>query len=148
MKAARLGGTARLLCLFGPLWAIGFFAMARFVVPAVWTMPRLRSVVAQPCVMRTATGVPCPFCGGTRSVVHAAHGRWSASLLMSPLGALLIAGGPLGALWLALCAATGRDLGLTAVGRFFCRRLAFWCFLVSLLALWAWKIVAALWLSA
>ncbi|HXY54946.1 MAG TPA: DUF2752 domain-containing protein [Nitrospirota bacterium] len=40
---------------------------------------------APSCVFKGLTGVPCPTCGATRSVVHFAHGELSASLSLNPL---------------------------------------------------------------
>ena len=43
---------------------------------------------APSCVFRDLTGVPCPTCGATRSVVHLAHGELFASFGMNPLVSL------------------------------------------------------------
>lgn len=44
------------------------------------------------CIFRNLTGLPCPGCGITRSVVCCAHGHWSDALRYHPLGpAVLIA---------------------------------------------------------
>src|SRR4051794_24414882 len=43
------------------------------------------------CWLRMATGVPCPFCGGTTSVVHLGHGDLRGAVTASPL-AMLLAG--------------------------------------------------------
>jgi len=40
---------------------------------------------APSCVFKGLTGVPCPTCGSTRSIVHLSHGDLAASLLMNPL---------------------------------------------------------------
>jgi hypothetical protein len=40
------------------------------------------------CVFRDLTGVPCPTCGATRSVVHLARGEFFASFGMNPLVSL------------------------------------------------------------
>jgi Protein of unknown function (DUF2752) len=42
------------------------------------------------CVFRTFTGIPCPTCGATRSLVHLANGNLSASFGMNPAIALLL----------------------------------------------------------
>jgi len=42
------------------------------------------------CVFRDLTGVPCPTCGATRSVVHLARGDFFASFSMNPLISLCI----------------------------------------------------------
>ena len=38
------------------------------------------------CLWRATTGIPCPGCGMTRSIVAALHGSWSASLAYHRLG--------------------------------------------------------------
>jgi hypothetical protein len=40
------------------------------------------------CAFRGLTGMPCPTCGATRSVVHLAHGNIIASVAMNPLVAV------------------------------------------------------------
>jgi len=42
------------------------------------------------CVFRAFTGIPCPTCGATRSLVHLANGNLSASFGMNPAFALLL----------------------------------------------------------
>lgn len=37
------------------------------------------------CPFREATGIPCPSCGMTRSLVHLAHGDLAGSLTLNPL---------------------------------------------------------------
>src|SRR5213082_114107 len=57
------------------------------LVPPSW-------VAAGPplCPFRLLTGLPCPGCGLTRSVVSLAHGDLAAALTFHPLGPLLIVG--------------------------------------------------------
>ncbi|HET6363493.1 MAG TPA: DUF2752 domain-containing protein [Nitrospirota bacterium] len=43
---------------------------------------------APSCVFKGLTGVPCPTCGATRSVVHLARGELFASFVMNPLVSL------------------------------------------------------------
>jgi hypothetical protein len=40
------------------------------------------------CVFKGLTGVPCPTCGSTRSMVHLAHGDVMSAVAMNPLTAL------------------------------------------------------------
>lgn len=37
------------------------------------------------CTWHELTGVPCPSCGATRSVIALLRGKWTAALLMNPL---------------------------------------------------------------
>jgi hypothetical protein len=43
-----------------------------------------------PCPLRTLTGVPCPFCGMTRSVTAAVHGDLAHSLVLNPAGIVAV----------------------------------------------------------
>lgn len=45
---------------------------------------------APDCVFRGLTGIPCPTCGSTRSVVHLAHGDILSALAMNPLTTLCL----------------------------------------------------------
>jgi len=141
MRSGRLSATNRVLCLLGPLIALAIFLIARFLLPAVWAAPESATFLPRACVLKMTTGIPCPFCGGTRAVVHAAHARWRSSLLANPLGVVVVVGGSAVGIWLGLCAATGRDLALGAVGRFLGRRSTLRALWGLLAALWVWKIV-------
>jgi hypothetical protein len=43
------------------------------------------------CPLRRLTGVPCPFCGMTRSVTALVHGDVGASLVWNPGGMMVVA---------------------------------------------------------
>lgn len=61
--------------------------MAGAALPPDWVMygPQL-------CVFKIMSGVPCPGCGLTRSVVLLMHGDVSGSLFFHPLGVLFVLG--------------------------------------------------------
>ncbi|MCW4467826.1 DUF2752 domain-containing protein [Flavobacterium sp. MFBS3-15] len=42
-----------------------------------------------PCIFKNTTGIACPSCGNTRSVLAVAHGDFADALLINPLGLLL-----------------------------------------------------------
>ena len=42
------------------------------------------------CAFKAFTGIPCPTCGTTRSLMHLAHGDLRGSLLMNPVFALVM----------------------------------------------------------
>jgi Protein of unknown function (DUF2752) len=44
-----------------------------------------------PCPLREITGVPCPLCGMTTSVVASVHGRFGDALAANPAGVLAVA---------------------------------------------------------
>jgi len=137
----KLSRRARMRCLLGPILAGGMFVTARLVLPLVRSAPRLGLWFQEPCALKRLTGVPCPFCGATRATILAAHGKWFDSLLLSPLGPVLIGVGPLIALWLGLCALTGKNLGFSAVGRFITWIGPVTFFLACIAGLWVYKIL-------
>jgi hypothetical protein len=101
---------------------VGALVLAALVLP--WRPPTL-------CFLRSVTGVPCPFCGGTTAVVRLGEGRPLAALAASPLTVL---GLPVLVAWPLLrervarwSAAVGRPVAVGA--------------LLGVLALsWAWQL--------
>jgi hypothetical protein len=98
--------------------AAGMLAAAA-VLPALPVHPSVA------CPLRTATGIPCPFCGMTRAVIAAAHGHLGTSLAFNPGGIVVLA--------LAVVALL-RPQWLARL------RLPWWSFAVVLGALWVWNI--------
>jgi hypothetical protein len=52
--------------------------------------PLLPVGLGPPCPLRTLTGIPCPFCGMTRSVTAVVHGHLGASLALNPAGIVAV----------------------------------------------------------
>jgi hypothetical protein len=69
-------------------FGIIYGGIALSMLGAVWLLPVLSS--APDCVFKGLTGIPCPTCGSTRSVVHLAHGDILSALAMNPLTALCL----------------------------------------------------------
>ena len=55
----------------------------------------LRGRPASLCLLRSVTGVPCPFCGGTTSAVQLGTGDLRAAFLASPITPLMLLAAPL-----------------------------------------------------
>ncbi len=72
------------------LKGLRFAAVTMLVGALVFRFASLPSVVL--CPLRRLTGVPCPFCGMTRSVVAVGHGDLGASLALNPGGIVLVVG--------------------------------------------------------
>jgi hypothetical protein len=53
-------------------------------------LPLLPGDAGLPCPLRTITGVPCPLCGMTTSVVAAVHGNAADALAANPAGIALV----------------------------------------------------------
>lgn len=64
------------------LWAL-FLAM--LVALVIAPLSNHGWLPIPPCFMRTATGIPCPFCGGTRCVAALGHAQWRQAFLFNPL---------------------------------------------------------------
>ncbi len=58
-------------------------------IAAIW--PFFPAHPPNVCPLRSLTGIPCPFCGMTRSVVAAVHGDFVTSLRYNPAGILVVA---------------------------------------------------------
>jgi MFS superfamily sulfate permease-like transporter len=54
-------------------------------------LPHLPGNPGLPCPLRSATGVPCPFCGLTTSVKAALHGDGHGAWSANPFGLLVLA---------------------------------------------------------
>jgi hypothetical protein len=50
--------------------------------------PEAPAALLPPCLMRAATGLPCPTCGGTHALVDLAHGRLASAFTANPLVSL------------------------------------------------------------
>lgn len=56
----------------------------------------------QVCVIKHVTGVPCPSCGSTRSVISIVHGDFLQALNMNPFGYLISAILLIAPLWILM----------------------------------------------
>ena len=85
--------------------------------------PRLPVHPPLACPLRTLTGVPCPLCGMTRSVVAAMHGHLFESLRFNPAGFLVVL--------LAVALLTGLRLDRV--------RIPPWIIVAFVALLWVWN---------
>lgn len=115
----------------------GGLVLVTFALRPLWTWlgPNLR-----PCLLREASGVPCPTCGATRGALALLEGRVVDALQLNPLvtvaAAAFIIGGLVAPLW-AWRRGTAPTLPLPLPGW---SRLGI---VVVILANWAWVIVHA-----
>jgi hypothetical protein len=99
----------------GPALArrISLFLILAFALSFLLNAPRLENLPLI-CLWRGLFGLPCPFCGLTRSVSEISHGRLTAALGYHPFGPLVYAAGII-LLFLSLRAwLRGRSLALPA----------------------------------
>jgi hypothetical protein len=69
-------------------FGIIYGGIALLMLGVGWLLPILS--FAPDCVFKGLTGIPCPTCGSTRSVVHLAHGDILSALTMNPLTTLCL----------------------------------------------------------
>jgi len=73
---------------------VGRYLLLAVAICAVATV-HIRQRPASLCVLRTLTGVPCPFCGGTTAAARLGDGDLRGSLAASPLALPMLVAWPL-----------------------------------------------------
>jgi hypothetical protein len=56
------------------------------MLAGAFLVPHLPEGIVPACPLRAMTGIPCPLCGMTTSVIAAAHLRWDEALMANPAG--------------------------------------------------------------
>jgi Protein of unknown function (DUF2752) len=92
-------------------------------IAAVWPALPFHPSIA--CPLRSATGVPCPFCGMTRAVVAGVHGHIGTSLAFNPAGIVVL---------VLAAVAIVRPAWLSRL------HAPFWSLLAIIGVLWVWNI--------
>lgn len=82
-------------------------AVLAVVVPHLISLDRLPQ---NACLFFGLTGIPCPFCGLTRSLWGAANGHWLWSFTFAPLGGMVYLGSLLFLAIVAVEIVTGRRI--------------------------------------
>ena len=81
-----------------------------WVLPALWA----RGVnPIPPCIFHQVTGLPCPFCGGTRSFAAMAHGNLLGAAHVFPIGPLLFLALVAAVLYCSWAVVSGRRIQVT-----------------------------------
>lgn len=57
-----------------------------WILHAVFSAGGMIHAAPTVCLIKATTGVPCPSCGGTRSLMHILLGEWYQALLINPIG--------------------------------------------------------------
>ena len=127
----------RLNALIIGLIALGILVGGRFLLsdphsnaPIHLSLPGGNEISLFACPFRTLTGLPCPICGITRSVLLALRGDISASFRTHPLGLFVVLGAVFGILYGVLALWTP---ALPETGN---RRLMSWLIIAAIVAAW------------
>lgn len=67
------------MCIFGYAW----------VLFNIFGLHNSTQIANTPCIFKHATGIACPSCGSTRSLISLIDGRFSEAISTNPLGILL-----------------------------------------------------------
>ena len=89
---------------------LGFLVLGLFLVPDGRGFGTHEQLGLEPCYPMVAWNFPCPGCGVTTSVSHAARLELGTSLVVQPLGLVLSVGGLLFVVLALLGHLAGRDL--------------------------------------
>lgn len=70
----------------------------------IWLIYNYNRVVSEGmepgvCLIKRVTGIPCPSCGTTRSVLSILHGDFYGALLWNPFGIIIVSVLLIGPLW-------------------------------------------------
>lgn len=96
------------------------------------------------CIIKETTGIPCPSCGSTRSVLALFEGHLGKALFYNPFGLLLFIGLIILPIWVSIDLIQSKTTLLKQIHRFENRlKQKPWIFGLSLLVLanWLWNIV-------
>lgn len=127
--------------------SVGLLAGYILVFTEILSQRSARDTIPDLCVFKTVTGLPCPSCGSTRSVLSLLNGNIIDAVKLNPLGLVIAAIMLISPFWLA------RDIisGDSSLHRFYLkaesllRRPVIAAPLILLiLADWAWNIAKGL----
>lgn len=126
----------RLYSLLGVLCAAGYswlFFVVFFRSDANFTL----------CLIKLATGYPCPSCGSTRGVMHLMHGDFPKALMLNPLSVVVAVCMMVLPVWLMVDVATrGNSLHRSYLSSesFFRKKAVIIAFVLLILANWIWNL--------
>jgi hypothetical protein len=104
---------------------------------------RWANVVGQVCVFKNATGIPCPSCGATRSMIALISGDLISAILWNPIGLLLLGGLVIFPVWLLHDLALKKNsfhVFYARVEKTIRQKQVAWPLIILLLLNWCWNI--------
>ena len=96
-----------------------------------------------PCIFKNVTGIACPSCGSTRSVLLLSHGNFTDALLLNPLGVFMAAIMLIAPFWLLYDVTLKKDTLYTSYKKFEKIVQIKWVditLIILILINWAWNI--------
>jgi len=130
-SARRLYGLMALFCVAGYTWLY-------LHIDKSWS-----THVGTVCILKRTTGIPCPSCGSTRSILSLLHGDLVAALLWNPFGYLIFAGLLIVPFWMMHDVIRKQRTLLTVyqnMESLLQRRIVTWPLVIMVLLNWCWNI--------
>ena len=96
------------------------------------------------CLIKHVTGVPCPSCGATRSVMSFYDGRISEALYLNPIGLILFLVMTISPIWIAIDYLRKRDslyIFYKRAERLFQKRIVAIPAIILVIGNWVWNII-------
>jgi len=101
------------------------------------------NVVGPVCLLKKTTGIPCPSCGSTRSMIALVHGELIEGILWNPIGLILFCGLIIFPIWLVYDFCFRKHslyLFCKHVEKKIVQKHVAWPLIVLLLLNWCWNI--------
>jgi len=124
-----------LFCMVGYIWLV-------MHIDSRWV-----SFVGPICVFKKTTGIPCPSCGSTRSMIALIHGDFLKGLSWNPMGLLLLGGLIVFPFWLLHDVTFKKDsfhVFYTSFEKTVSKKQVAWPLLLILMLNWCWNIYKGL----
>ena len=119
------------------------FCMAGYSWLVMHIDSRWVSFVGPICIFKKVTGIPCPSCGSTRSMIALIHGDFLSGILWNPMGLLLLGGLIIFPIWLLHDLSRKRDsfhIFYTSIEKKLMQKHVAWPLLLLVLLNWGWNI--------
>ena len=105
------------------------------------------AIIYSPCLIKNATGIPCPSCGTTRSLAALMCGDFSGALYWNPIGLLLAVAAVIFPAWILMDFWRNKNsfwLAFQRTERLFQQPLIAYPAIVLIIANWIWNIFKGL----
>jgi hypothetical protein len=124
--------------------ALALVAGYAWVIINITNYEKTKTSSAVPCLFKTVTGIPCPSCGSTRTVLSLIKGDFHQATEYNPVGFFLTLVLVISPLWIIFDITSGRTSLLNFYKRaenFLKRRPVTAVFLLIIMAIWVRNII-------
>jgi hypothetical protein len=122
---------------------IMLFCMSGYTWLVMHLDSRWANLVGPVCLFKKATGIPCPSCGATRSMIALINGDLLKAILWNPVGLLLLGGLVIFPFWLLHDLALKKNsfhVFYARAEKIITQKQVAWPLIVLILLNWCWNI--------